>query len=49
VLAAARVYGTIGRRVASLGAAAWETRVIVPRREKLAFLIPTLVQALRAR
>jgi 15-cis-phytoene synthase len=49
VLAAARVYGAIGRRVASLGAAAWETRVVVPRREKLAFLLPTLVQAMLAR
>ncbi|HEX9948230.1 MAG TPA: phytoene/squalene synthase family protein [Allosphingosinicella sp.] len=49
VLAAARVYGAIGRRVASLGAAAWETRVIVPRREKLAFLLPTLVDAIRTR
>jgi phytoene synthase len=49
VLAAARVYGAIGRRVASLGASAWETRVTVPRREKLSFLLPTLVEAIRAR
>jgi 15-cis-phytoene synthase len=49
VLAAARVYGAIGRRVALLGPAAWETRVVVPRREKLAFLLPTLVQAMLAR
>ncbi len=49
VLAAARVYGAIGRRVASLGASAWETRVVVPRREKIGFLLPTLVQAMLAR
>lgn len=49
VLAAARVYGAIGRRVASLGASAWETRVTVPRRRKLSFLIPTLVGAIRGR
>lgn len=49
VLAAARVYGAIGRRVAELGASAWETRVTVPRREKVAFLLPTLVEAIRAR
>jgi phytoene synthase len=49
VLAAARVYGAIGRRVTSLGAAAWETRVIVPRREKLSFLLPALVEAIRTR
>jgi phytoene synthase len=49
VLAAARVYGAIGRRVASLGASAWEGRVTVPRREKLSFLLPTLVEAIRTR
>lgn len=49
VLAAARVYGTIGRRVAALGPAAWESRVIVRRREKLSFLLPTLVEAIRTR
>ncbi|HEX8482263.1 MAG TPA: phytoene/squalene synthase family protein [Allosphingosinicella sp.] len=49
VLAAARVYGAIGRRVESLGGAAWETRVVVPRREKLSFLLPALVDAIRTR
>lgn len=49
VLAAARVYGAIGRRVASLGASAWESRVTVPRGEKLSFLLPTLVEAIRTR
>jgi phytoene synthase len=49
VLAAARVYGAIGRRVESLGAAAWESRVVVPRREKLSYLLPALVEAIRTR
>ncbi|HEU0098791.1 MAG TPA: phytoene/squalene synthase family protein [Allosphingosinicella sp.] len=49
VLAAGRVYGAIGRRVAALGPAAWDSRVAVRRREKLSFLLPTLVEALRAR
>jgi phytoene synthase len=49
VLAAARIYGAIGRRVALLGASAWEKRVTVARREKLSFLLPTLVEAIRAR
>jgi phytoene synthase len=49
VLAAARVYGAIGRRVAALGDSAWESRVVVPRRKKLSFLLPTLVEAIRAR
>ncbi|HEX8308271.1 MAG TPA: phytoene/squalene synthase family protein [Allosphingosinicella sp.] len=49
VLAASRVYGAIGRRVATLGASAWETRVVVPRRKKLSFLLPTLVEAIRTR
>jgi phytoene synthase len=49
VLAAARVYGAIGRQVASLGPYAWETRVSVPRRRKLSFLLPTLVEAIRTR
>jgi phytoene synthase len=49
VLAAARVYGAIGRQVASLGASAWDTRVSVPRRRKLSFLLPTLVEAIRTR
>ncbi len=49
VLAAARVYGAIGRRVASLGGSAWERRVVVPRHKKLSFLLPTLVEAIRTR
>jgi phytoene synthase len=49
VLAASRVYGAIGRRVASLGPSAWESRVVVPRRKKLSFLLPTLVEAIRTR
>lgn len=49
VLAAARIYGTIGRRVADRGATAWDQRVVVPRREKIAFLIPSLVESARGR
>jgi phytoene synthase len=49
VLAAARIYGAIGRRVGSLGPAAWDQRVIVRKREKLAFLIPSFVDSARAR
>jgi phytoene synthase len=49
VLAAARVYGAIGRRVASRGGTAWETRVTVSRGEKLSFLLPSLVEAIRTR
>ena len=47
VLAAARIYGAIGRRVAALGDTAWDGRVVVPRRAKLAFLIPTLIASAR--
>lgn len=49
VLAATRIYGAIGRRVAALGPAAWDARVVVRRREKLAFLLPSLVESARAR
>ncbi len=48
VLASGRIYGAIGRRVAMRGTAAWDQRVIVRRREKVAFLIPSLVEAARA-
>ncbi len=49
VLAAGRIYGAIGHRVAALGEAAWDDRVVVRRREKLAFLIPSLIESARAR
>lgn len=48
VLAASHIYGAIGRRVAALGTEAWEKRVVVRRHEKLAFLIPSLLQSARA-
>ena len=48
VLAASRIYGAIGRRVASLGPNAWDGRVVVRKREKLAFLLPSLVESARA-
>lgn len=49
VLAATRIYGAIGRRVAALGPTAWDARVVVRRREKLAFLIPSLIASARQR
>lgn len=48
VAAAARIYGTIGRRVAALGPAAWDRRVVIARREKIFFLVPSLVESVRA-
>lgn len=47
VLAAGRIYGSIGRRVVRLGPSAWDRRTVVPRRHKLAFLVPSLVGAVR--
>lgn len=49
VLASARIYGAIGRRVASLGPDAWESRVVIRKREKLAFLLPSLLESARTR
>lgn len=46
VLAALRIYGAIGRRVASLGSAAWDRRVSVGKTRKLAFLIPAVAEAI---
>ena len=48
VLAAARIYGEIGRRVAALGRAAWDERVVIRRRVKLRFLVSSFVEAVRA-
>ncbi|QIK79656.1 phytoene/squalene synthase family protein [Sphingomonas piscis] len=45
VLAAARIYGAIGRRVGSLGEAAWDERVTIGRARKLGFLVPSLAEA----
>lgn len=49
VLAAARIYGKIGRKVAALGPDAWDARVVVRRRRKLAYLFVSLWETLRAR
>ena len=49
VLAAARIYGAIGRRVRSLGAAAWDRRVTIGRTEKLGFLLPSVAEAVALR
>jgi phytoene synthase len=48
VLAAAGIYGRIGRRVAALGAAAWDERVVIRRRRKLLTIVSALGGALAA-
>jgi phytoene synthase len=48
VLTALRVYGAIGRRVLSRGTSAWDERVTVGKLEKLAYLVPSLVEASRS-
>lgn len=45
VLSALRIYGMIGRRVGSLGAAAWDRRVTVGKAEKLGMLFPSFAEA----
>ncbi len=45
VLAALRIYGSIGRRVDALGASAWDRRVTVGKAEKLALLVPSFTEA----
>lgn len=47
VLSARGIYGGIGRKVASLGGAAWDRRVIVPRSRKLAIMTSSLARAVR--
>lgn len=49
VMAAARIYGAIGKQVVSLGTAAWDERVVIRRRSKLRFLLSSFVEALRTR
>lgn len=49
VLAALRIYGAIGRRVGSRGAAAWDERVVIGRTEKLALLVPSFAEAVSRR
>ncbi len=46
VLSAARIYGAIGRRVGQLGEGAWDRRVSVGRARKLAFLVPSVAEAM---
>ena len=46
VLSAARIYGAIGRRVGQLGEGAWDRRVTVGRARKLAFLVPSVAEAM---
>jgi len=48
VLTALRIYGAIGRRVLKRGTSAWDQRVTVGKLEKLAFLVPSFVEATRA-
>ena len=45
VLTALRIYGAIGRRVASLGSRAWDSRVTVGKVRKLAFVVPSFAEA----
>ena len=48
VLAAAGIYGRIGRRVAALGPNAWDARVVVPRRTKARIMIGAFAAAAAA-
>lgn len=45
VLAAARIYGAIGREVAARGASAWDERIVVRRRAKLGMMMGALAEA----
>lgn len=45
VLSARGIYGGIGRKVAALGASAWERRVVVARGEKLGLVLGALLAA----
>jgi phytoene synthase len=46
VLAALRIYGAIGRRVRDLGSSAWDQRVTVGKGRKLAFVVPSVAEAI---
>jgi phytoene synthase len=46
VHAAATIYGGIGRNVAERGAAAWDRRIVVPKRQKAAFVLKALRSAI---
>lgn len=45
VLTSLRIYGAIGRRVARLGSAAWDRRVVVSKARKLAYVLLSLAEA----
>ena len=49
VLAAARIYGAIGREVRARGAAAWDHRVVIGRRAKARHVAAAFWEALRNR
>lgn len=49
VLAAARIYGAIGREVRARGRAAWDHRVVISRWEKAKYVIGAFWEALRNR
>jgi phytoene synthase len=46
VHAAATIYGGIGRNVVERGAAAWDRRIVVPKRQKAAFVLKALRSAI---
>ena len=48
ILAAAGIYGGIGRRVAALGPTAWDERVVIRRRRKLLTIVTAFTGALAA-
>ena len=45
VLAAAHIYGAIGRKVAALGPAAWDARVTTSKGEKIGFIVRAAIEA----
>lgn len=45
VLAAARIYGAIGRAVERRGALAWDRRVTIGKARKLGYLLPSIAEA----
>lgn len=47
VLAAARIYGAIGRRVVERGTHAWDNRVVIGKREKLRHVAAAFVEAVK--
>ncbi len=47
ILAAARIYGAIGRRVVGLGTRAWDHRVVIGRLEKLRHVAAAFGEAVR--